>query len=501
VYDVKSDENGVVDRFKARLVAQGFSQKEGIDYNETFAPTMHIKTARVLLALAASQKLEVRQYDVSTAFLHASLLETVYVKQPPGHIVKGKETYVYRLKKAMYGLKNAPKAYSDHFMGVLSDLGFVQSQKDECLWTLRRDKKFVHYLFHVDDILAVSNSDALRQTMFAALKRLLKIRDEGEIKKFLGMEINRLPDGSFTLNQKLYIEKMAEKFNVNDDTKTATAPYLSGVKLFAPTENEIEQAKHLPYPALIGNLIYAAKTRFEISFALSDCARFMSNWSEKHFKAAMRILIYLYQTRDRLLHIQSSNDLKLTVYCDANHGDDRENENNNDSDDSDKWKSQGGFLVFIGNSLVSWRSRRHKSRSLSSMESEYIEASEAAKEIVWFRALMKDLDMHDDKPAVMYEDNKSCIAFCSNNTAHDRTKHIDIRAYWMRDIVKSGVCVMQHVETQHQLADMMTKYIAIKTFIKHVNKIYDGCCIPPVARTINMSISHCGCLGCCMFNN
>jgi len=143
---------------------------------------MHIKTARVLLKLAAMNKVEARQYDVSTAFLHASLEETVYVKQPPGHVVKGKEDWVYRLNKAMYGLKNAPKAYSDHFMGVLTDLGFKQSDADECLWSMKKGKSFLHYLFHVDDILVVSNDFDLRDTMFKALEKLLRIRDEGSSK-------------------------------------------------------------------------------------------------------------------------------------------------------------------------------------------------------------------------------------------------------------------------------------------------------------------------------
>ena len=138
VYDVKVDEFGAVQRYKARLVAQGFSQKEGIDYTETIAPTMHVKTARMLLAIAARDNVRVHQYDVSTAFLHADLAETVYVRQPEGHVVKGNEKKVYRLKKAMYGLKNAPKAYSDHFMGILAQLGFTQSKKDECLWFFKK---------------------------------------------------------------------------------------------------------------------------------------------------------------------------------------------------------------------------------------------------------------------------------------------------------------------------------------------------------------------------
>ena len=136
---------------------------------------MHIKTNRVLLALAAKHKMSCRQYDVSTAFLHASLKEEVYVKQPPGHIVKGKEDHVFRLKKAMYGLKNAPKAYSDFFMSSLRDLGFEQSTQDECLWILKKGGARVYYLFHVDDILCVSNDDLVRDYCFEKLKQKMRI--------------------------------------------------------------------------------------------------------------------------------------------------------------------------------------------------------------------------------------------------------------------------------------------------------------------------------------
>jgi hypothetical protein len=219
----------------------------------------------------------------------------------------------------------------------------------------------------------------------------------------------------------------------------------------------------------------------------------MSKWSKAHFKAALRILIYLYQTRDRQLIIRPTPTYNISVYCDANYGDERDG--GSESND-EKWKSQGGYLLFVGDSLVSWRSRRHKARSLSSMESEYMEASEAAKEIVWFRELLSDVGIDVSEESIIYEDNKSCIAFSSNNTSHDRTKHIDIHAYWLRDHVRSKCVKLLHVDTENQLADMMTKYMPIKTFVKHTNKLYDGEHIPPKSKVIRTCISECGCISC-----
>ena len=497
VYDVKVDEFGVVQRYKARLVAQGFSQKEGIDYNETFAPTMHVKTARMLLAIAARDNVRVRQYDVSTAFLHADLAETVYVRQPEGHVVKGKERKVYRLKKAMYGLKNAPKAYSDHFMGILAQLGFTQSKKDECLWFFKRGKSYVYYLFHVDDIMVVSNNDGMREMFLNELQKRLKIRDEGDISMFLAMKIDRKDDGSYTMSQSHYIERMAEKFNVNDNTKCVETPTVYGSMLNgdmcpATSDEKIDAAK-LPYQSLVGGLIYVAKTRPDVSFAISDVARFMSCWGAKHFKAALRILMYLFHTRDKCIHIKpDKNDFVLSAFSDANWCDPR---GGGDVVD-DKYKPQYGFVVFVSGVPVAWTSRRMQSRARSSMESEYYAADETCKEVLFWRDLLDEIGHKQTKPTQIYEDNMACIAYSKNNTCHARTKHIDNRAYILRDHVRDGMIELLHVDTNSQLADMMTKAQLKHTFIEHTNRIFSGACTPSEPTKGGAKVGVCHCLSC-----
>ena len=500
VYDVKVDELGNVLRYKARLVAQGFSQREGIDYNETFAPTMHIKTARALLAIAARDGVRVRQYDVSTAFLHADLAETVYVRQPEGHVVPGKEDYVYRLRKAMYGLKNAPKAYSDFFMGVLSKLGFTQSKKDECLWSFRKGSYYVHYLFHVDDILCVSNHDGMREACLLALQQSIRVRDEGDVSLFLGMKIDRMNDGSYTMTQSHYIERMAEKFNVNDNTKNTETPCIYGKLLSSAmcpaTNDEKLAAAKLPFQSLVGGLIYAAKTRPDVAFAISDVARFMNCWGVDHFKAALRILRYLYATRNRVIHIKpESDDLVVTAFSDANWCDPRETGEKID----DKYKPQFGFVVFVSGVPVAWTSRRMQSRARSSMESEYYAADEVCKEVMFWRDLLDELGYTQTQPTQIFEDNKACIAYSKNNTCHSRTKHIDNRAYILRDHVRAGLVVLLHVDTNDQLADMMTKAQLKHTFIEHTDRIFNGTCTPRKSTNGGVRVgrvSVCHCLSC-----
>jgi hypothetical protein len=498
VYDVKLDAvTGKVVRYKARLVAKGYAQIEGIDYTETFAPTMHIKTARTLLKKAAKHNIKAEHYDVSTAFLHATLQEQVYVEQPEGHIVEGKETWVYELRKAMYGLKNAPRAYSDHFQGTLQELGFKQASSDDCLWCLRKGKSWLYYLYYVDDILVVGNDECLNEMIFELLKTTLNIRKEGYLKQFLGMVIERRDDGSYTMEQGHYIRRIAEKFGVTSDLKKVNGPADVSVRLsvddLPKTPEEKTKAKQLPYRELIGSLIYIAKTRLDVCYSLSDCSRFLQEWGQKHYDAGIRILTYLLQTADIKLIITKEDDLTLSIYCDANYGDSRDSGQKGVI--GGKWRSQGGYIVYLGGTPIGWRSRRHKSTSLSSMESEYMEASEGGKEVVWFRRLMIDLDETQTKPTELYEDNKACYEFSKNNTCHDRTKHIDQRAYYLRELVKKGEIVVVPVGTKNQLADIMTKTQTYKLFNTQRDKIYSPERIT-VRRTKRQTFAHCPCLSC-----
>ena len=490
VYNIKLDKDGNINRYKARLVAQGYSQIEGVDYNDTFAPTMHIKTLRVLLTLAAKHKYNVKQYDVSTAFLHAKLEETVHVRQPPGHTIEGKEDYVYRLDKAMYGLKNAPKAYSDHFMAELRELSFVQSYKDECLWMLRKGTSFIYMLFHVDDIIVVYNDEILTDDIETKLKTRLELKCEGEPKMFLGVAIERQTDGSYILDQKAYIEAMADRFSVAEDSKKQVEqPCVYGEKLtkeqLPKTDEEKREAKKLPFQALVGSLIYVSKTRPDVAYAISNVARFMSCWGVIHFKAALRILKYLYLTRD-LKHVIKchDNELILHAYVDANWKDERESTNVNEDV---KWKSQYGYLVYIDSVLVSWVSKRASSRTHSSMEAEYYAADECVKEVIWFRALLEELGHTQNTPTTLHEDNDACISFSKNNTCHARTKHIDLRVHCLRDYVFDKICTLKHVDTNHQLADGLTKAQLKNIFISHVSKMFSGADAWPPESSIRKS--------------
>ena len=468
------EKNGVITRYKARLVCRGFNQKEGEDYdpNELYAPTMKTKTLRALTALAAKHGWDMNQYDVSCAFLHADLEETVYVEQPPEHVVPGREDWVYVLDKAMYGLKQSPRAFSKHLAKCYKTLGFKQSDADECLWVLRKEHGVVIYaLYHVDDIIMMSNNNESRDEIFRALRMSLDIRDEGHVDVFLNMKFEYGSDGSISLSQSHYIEKVAKRFGVTvESVKTPGSPDEVLSKDDLPVSDEEQQiAAKLPYPALVGCLIYANLTRPDVAYSISNVAMYMSRWGVRHYEHAIRILKYLYTTRnDKITYHKWDGDVELTCFVDANYGDGRDSGNN------DKWCSQGGYLVYVGDCLVSWSSKRHRCRTLSSMEAEYVEAARGGQEIVWFRRLMNDLGYPQLSPTVMWEDNKAAIAFSKNQTCHDRSKHIDIRVYWLRDLVVDGAIVMMHIPTDEQLADFLTKHLRAPQHTKATGLVLGG---------------------------
>ena len=480
VYDIKLETDmETVKRYKARLVARGFTQRYGVDYDDIFAPTMNIKSMRILLALAARDGIEVQQYDVSNAFLHASLDKDVFIEQPEGYddprYPRG--DYVFKLKKAMYGLKNAGRAWSLHLMNALKNLEFKQNSKDDCLWTLRTGNSYIHYLFHVDDIMVVSNDDKLRDEIFEKLKTVMDIRSEGPMIAFLGMRINRTDDGSYSIDQEKYIEKIAARFGVTSNShKKRKTPGEYGTKLnldtLPKTNEEKKNALKYDMPALVGALIYTIRTRFDVSYAISDISRFMANWGTLHYEQAIRILEYLYDTRERKILYDRNllqNELNLTLYVDANYGDDRES-----LTDDVKWKSQGGFMLFLGGVLVSWGSRRHHIRVLSSMESEYVEASDDSKEVLWARQLLNEVGHKQYKPIVVYEDNTACIDFTKLGRINERNKHIDIRKYFLKQLQNDKIIDIQHISTEIQLADMMTKFILVSSFVTMRDVIFDG---------------------------
>ncbi|CAN1822894.1 Retrovirus-related Pol polyprotein from transposon TNT 1-94, partial [Linum perenne] len=233
VFAKKDDKSGI--RFKARLVAKGYAQKEGIDYNEIFSPVVKHSSIRILLALVAQFDLKLEQLDVKTAFLHGDLEEEIYMAQPDGFQVAGKEKCVCNLKKSLYGLKQSPRQWYKRFDLFMTQHGFTRSPYDHCVYFRQLgDGSFIYLLLYVDDMLIASKSKVEIDKLKVQLSKEFEIKDLGEAKKILGMEIKRdRKEGAVWLTQSSYLKKILKRFGINDSTKPVSIPFASHFKLSA----------------------------------------------------------------------------------------------------------------------------------------------------------------------------------------------------------------------------------------------------------------------------
>ena len=293
IFVTKRRIDGTIIKHKARLVVQGFRQKYGIDYFDTYAPVARIATIRLLIAIAAIHGLVIHQMDVKTAFLNGELEEEVYMNQPEGFKVKGQETKVCKLIRSLYGLKQAPKQWHQKFDEVVLANGFKINQSDKCVYSKFDDNgKGVIICLYVDDMLIFGTDLGQVEKTKAFLSNSFSMKDLGEADVILGIRIVR-GKGTISLSQSHYVEKVVKRFNESNSSHFAT-PMDSNVKLVPSSGTPISQ---LEYASLVGSLMYAmTSTRPDIAFAIGKLSRFTSNPSMLHWQALRRVLRYLNKT-------------------------------------------------------------------------------------------------------------------------------------------------------------------------------------------------------------
>jgi len=458
VYKVKENSDGTVDVFKSRVVAQGFSQVEGVDFNETFAPTLRYTTLRTLLALASIMGYALGHLDVSTAYLYGELDEEIYMEQPKGYEKYGPngEKLYCRLRKSLYGLKQAGRNWNILLDEFMKSFGFRRSEVDPCLYIFEQGSEYLAVAIYVDDLLTVTNSEKLRKRFTDAMSKRFKITDKGDLEWFLGMHVER-HDGLITLDQQKYADDTAAKFNQSEAKSTAT-PANEGERLSKADcqQNAADSAemKGIPFMNLVGSLIYfMVSTRPDIAFAVSSVSRFMTNYGRKHWKAAQRILQYVKTSKSFGLvygRQKTSKFVDNVLYGFA------------DSDwasDPDDRRSTSGYIFMLNGAAVGWCSRKQVSaaQALSSCEAEYIAACEATKEVVFLRALLKDLGFEQLGSTRIYVDNTGAINMAKNPVISKKSKHIDLRFHYLRHMVASEAVELVHVNTEDNVADMLTK--------------------------------------------
>jgi hypothetical protein len=441
VFKVKQDEAGRVVRYKARLIAKGYMQQASIDYDEVFAPVARIESVRLLLALAAHKGWEVHHMDVKSAFLNDDLQEEVYVSQPAGFIISGAEDKVLRLHKALYGLKQTPRAWNAKFDTTMGSLGFQRSCSEHGIYTRTRGGHRLIVGVYVDD-LVISGADREEMLAFKAeMQDIFKMSDLGLLSYYLGIEVSQGP-GGINLSQGAYANKLLERSGLQDCNPAAT-PMEQRLKMWK--DSTTPEVNATEYRRIIGGLKYLIHTRPDLACSVGFLIRFMERPHEEHLAAVKRVLRYIAGTRGHGLYYTRGDGApaKLMGYSDADL-----------AGDVDQRKSTSGIAFFLNNSPITWQSSKQKVVALSSCEAEYIAAANAACQGVWLARLLGDFV---DSAPELKVDNMSAIALTKNPVFHDRSKHIDVRYHFIRECVEKNRVSVEHISTEAQLVDILTK--------------------------------------------
>lgn len=439
IYKVKMNPDGTIERYKARLVVKGFSQKPGTDYDKTFSPVVRLSTIRALLGLAAQENMVLQQFDVSTAFLNGSVREDIYMVQPEGFSDGTKR--VCKLKRSLYGLKQAPLCWNTCISEYLIETGFKQSVHDPCLYI----KKHVLIALYVDDGLVASTNEKAGRDFIEQLKSRFKITTKAA-SYFLGMEIHKSKDGEITLDQKAYTEKILIKYGMAN-CKSVPTPAVKATLEEQEEEDALDDS-NFPYRQAVGSLSYLmVATRPDICYAVGVVSRHLDNPRKLDVKNVKRIFRYLKGTIDmRLIFKKSGKDNILLGYSDADYG-----------GDSTTGHSTSGMIFFFSGPIM-WKSKKQNSVAISSTEAELIALTETAKEVIWLKGMLEDITKLREVP-VIYVDNVSTIKLSENPPFefHRRTKHIKIKYFFVRECVTNKELRLESVPTELQLADSFTK--------------------------------------------
>nr|GEX00430.1 ribonuclease H-like domain, reverse transcriptase, RNA-dependent DNA polymerase [Tanacetum cinerariifolium] len=390
VFKTKKDANGEILKYKARLVAKGFIQEHGIDFDEVFAPVARIETIRLILALATYNKWEVHYLDVKSAFLHGDLKEEVYVSQANGFIKTKDKRNVYRLRKALYGLKQAPRAWYTKLDKTLKLLNF-----NKC--ALEQAKEIESFKYQMQEQFEISVL--------------------GLLAYYLGIEVTQ-KWGEISIKQTGNATKILKDTGMLDcnDAKILMEPGLKLTKL--SKEMFVDPPK---YQSIIGCLRYLLHTRPDLSFPVRLLSRFMQEPQEQHMKAIKQVLGYIKGTKDYGITYEHDGN-KIQGYSDSSY-----------CVNTHEGKGTTRIVFYFGNSPITWSTQKQGTVTLSSSESKFIAATEAATQALWLKRLLSKITNSNEEKITIYVDNKSTIILMKNPIFHGRSKHIDTKYHFIRE--------------------------------------------------------------------
>lgn len=472
VFKIKRDENGQPARYKARLVAQGFSQIHGIDYEETFAPTVRRESLRMFLAIVAAKDMELHQMDIVAAYLASELGEEdeqIFMRIPEGVLLReglNRDQWACRIIKSLYGLKQSARKWREKLVGVLRANGYSTLNGDPSI-LISSDGRTIISTYVDDLLLAAEDPEAIRQIK-ALLQQNFDTKDLGEARMIVGMRIRRdRVRRRLWVDQTVYLREILATEGMTDCNAVAI-PMKPGTFIALDEEEDIEETNIQAYQTLIGKLLYlACGTRPDISFCIGCLSQQCADPRIGHLKAARKVLRYLKGTAEiglefgvnHVVRSTSWGELQPYGYADASFAGDLDNR-----------KSTTGHLFLLDGAAISWTSKRQRTVSTSSTEAEYLAIGAAARQAVWIRRLLNEFGA-EQATVTLYGDNEGCLKLIRNPEQHDRTKHIDIQHHYVRQLEEEGEIQTSWVSTKDMLADGLTKALPRDAFVRFRTEI------------------------------
>ena len=419
------------------------------------------------MALVAHYDLELHQMDVKTAFLNGDLEEDVYMDQPVGFAEEGKEHMVCKLKRSIYGLKQASRQWYLKFNDTIVSFEFKENTVDRCIYLKVSGSKFIFLILYVDDILLATNDLGLLSETKRFLSNNFEMKDMGEAYYVIGIEIFRdRSQGLLGLSQNAYINKVLERFRM-DKCSASPVPIQKGDKfsLMQCPKNDLErkQMENIPYASVVGSLMYAQTcTRPDISFAVGMLGRYQSNPGLEHWKAAKKVLRYLQGTKNHMLTYRKSDHLEVIGYTDSDF-----------AGCVDTRKSTFGYVYLLAGGAISWKSAKQSVIAASTMEAEFVACFEATVQANWLRNFISGLGVVDSisKPLKIYCDNSAAVFFSKNDKYSKGAKHMELKYFAVKEEVQKRKVSIEHISTDLMIADPLTKGLPPKLYAGHVKNM------------------------------
>lgn len=445
VFKLKKDREGKILKYKARWVVHGYKQQEGLDYVDTFATVVKPVSYKALFGIGVKRGLTIRHMDVVTAFLYGFLDEAIYIIQPTLFEVKGLQDLVCLLRKALYGLKQAPRVWYQTLADFLEKKGFRRTESDHGVFV----SEHMFIAIYVDDLLIMSKVNSELDALQDQLKARFKMTDLGEVSHYLGMQVDINSDKSeITLRQTTYLKKVLERFHLQD-CKPVSTPMEPGIgNLLLPSEEQADKETIKWYQSIVGSLMWPAiHTRPDLAYSVGVLSRYCSNPGKLHCNLLQRVLRYVAGTLNLGLVFRKDSEDDIVGYSDSDY-----------AGLIDGRKSTGAYVFMFAGGPISHSSKLQPTVSLSSCEAEYMALVETAKEAVWCARFLAELGYRKgESPVLLRADNQGSISLSKNPEFHKRTKHIEIKWHWIREVVESGRIKIEYISTKSMIADGLTK--------------------------------------------